>query len=79
MSIFHLFGLPAAHVLAHVHQSSSRVASTQTQINPTADSTTIIVVATTTTMLSRQVATAGARVGASRGFSVLTAAEEFPG
>ncbi|KAL7496881.1 hypothetical protein ACHAWT_004980 [Skeletonema menzelii] len=30
-------------------------------------------------MLSRQVATAGARVGAARGFSVLTAAEEFPG
>ena len=31
------------------------------------------------TMLSRQVAVAGARVGATRGFSVLTAAEEFPG
>jgi len=30
-------------------------------------------------MLSRQVAAAGARVGATRGFSVLTAAEEFPG
>lgn len=30
-------------------------------------------------MLSRQLAAAGTRVGATRGFSVLTAAEEFPG
>jgi len=68
-------GLPIAHVQLFAHN---------VHLNLTAadDSTTIDVVcvlATIITMLSRQVATAGARVGAARGFSVLTAAEEFPG
>jgi len=67
-------GLPVAHVQLFAH-------SVHLNLTAADDSTIDVacVLATIITMLSRQVATAGARVGGARGFSVLTAAEEFPG